>query len=82
MTTNKTVSQKLRSAARENGRFYANPCNCCRRGAPMDHFSDPRCDDHGGFGVVLCKRCAVKLGDVDDATFAQVAAFAFALNSF
>lgn len=66
-------AQKARRAARTNGRFERNKCECCGRGAPMDYFSDPRCGQHG-FGVILCERCANKLGAMTDAEFAAEAA--------
>ena len=50
-----------------------NKCERCGKGAPMDYFSDHRCGEHG-FGVVLCERCSIKLGDMTDAEFAAEAA--------
>ena len=70
-----TAPQKARRAARTGaGRFERNKCQKCGKGAPMDYFSDERSNDHGGFGVVLCERCAVKLAKLSDEEFAAEAA--------
>lgn len=70
-----TKAQAARTAHRHEGRFIANRCECCGKGAPMDYFSE------GGF-TVLCKRCAVKIADLDAASLAQVQAFADALAAW
>lgn len=73
----KTLAQHARNDARDNsGRYIANPCHCCRRGAPVsDYYSDDRCNGDGnwGFGLVLCKRCATKLAGVSDETYSKLA---------
>jgi hypothetical protein len=73
--TTKTEAQIARTEARDDaGRFYKNPCECCKKGAPVsDYYSDERCNITG-FGLVLCKRCAVKLEKLTDAEYAALAA--------
>ncbi len=73
--TTKTEAQIARTEARDDaGRFYKNPCECCKKGAPVSaYYSDERCNTHG-FGLVLCRRCAVKLEKVSDAEYAALAA--------
>jgi hypothetical protein len=70
-----TQAQIARTEARDaSGRFFRNPCECCKRGAPVsDYYSDERCNSTG-FGLVLCKRCAVKLEKLSDAEFSALAA--------
>lgn len=72
----RTEAQIARTEARDDaGRFHRNPCECCKKGAPVsDYYSDERCNSNGGFGVVLCKRCAVKLEKLSDAEYSALAA--------
>lgn len=69
-----TTAQDARNAARDNsGRYIKNPCNCCGKGAPMDYFSDARCNGNGGFGLVLRSRCADRLAKLTDEQYAAEA---------
>lgn len=63
-----TQSQKDRTELRgTDGRFTRNPCHLCGKGAPMDYYSDPRCNDVlNGRGLVLHKRCARKIASMND----------------
>lgn len=67
MTTE--AKAKRQDARGTSGRYVKNPCECCSGPAPMNYFSDPRCNSTG-LGVVLCKRCADKLAMLDDDAFA------------
>jgi hypothetical protein len=80
----KTAAQHAREDARNSaGKFYKNPCSCCGKGAPLvDYFSDDRTNSEaavGGFGLVLCGRCAPKVAQASDEEFAQMAQFRAAL---
>ena len=74
MTTN---AQHTRQSHRDRaGRYVQNPCDLCGKGAPLeDYFSDDRCNREGGFGLVLHSRCADRLAKLDDAAYADLAAF-------
>jgi hypothetical protein len=62
-------------AHRERSGRYAklNPCNACGRSAGADYESNDRCNEHDGFGLVLCARCGPKLAALSDAEFAELA---------
>jgi hypothetical protein len=65
-----TRSQDLRSEAKDSsGRFIKNPCDCCGKPAPMDSYSDERCNKFGGYGITLRLSCANRLAKLTDAEF-------------
>lgn len=73
-TTWKQHERQARAHRETSGRYAkVNPCNVCQRSAGADYESDDRCNDHGGFGLVLCRRCVKKTSTLTDAQFAELA---------
>lgn len=70
MSQAQTDRQNLRT---RNGRYAANPCDCCGKGCKVSaYFSDER-SRTTGFGVILCEACADLLAEVDDAEYVRLA---------
>lgn len=64
----KTNAQLERESARgASGKFIANPCELCGKGASMtSYWSWEHCNDHG-IGVTLHARCSKKLEKMSEA---------------
>lgn len=59
-TTPKTIPQEARQKARgKNGKYKRMyRCEVCGKALGEDYYSDPRCNTHGGYGQIICKKCA------------------------
>jgi hypothetical protein len=63
--------QRVRSSAGKYEKL--NPCEVCGRGAGASYYSDERVNGcFEGRGLVLCQRCAERLGGLDDAAAAKL----------
>lgn len=67
----------------QDGRYVrVLQCDLCGRPAALTpasptengYYSDDRCNTYGGWGLVLHKRCAVKLAALTDDQYAELAA--------
>jgi hypothetical protein len=69
--------ERQRSKHRNAGRYAkVNPCDRCGRSAGVDYYSDPRHEQHGGYGLCLCEPCADMLASLSDESYAQAARLA------
>jgi hypothetical protein len=71
-----TPAQRARQHRRHRsvGKYAkVNPCDACGNSAGVDYYSDPRHEQHNGFGLCLCQRCADKMADMNDFQYAEAA---------